>query len=229
VEAYRALLAPDEASRHQAFRGDARRHEHLVSRALVRWVLSRYRPVSPREWRFRTNAHGRPEVDATPPLRFNLSNCPELVVCAVVGAGEIGIDAEPVDRAEQVLRLAPRFLSPPEQVALAALPGEAARRGRALLLWTIKEAYAKALGVGLSLPLQDATFTVGDAGGVALGTDVAEGSWHLATVEIVDHRVSCAARAVGAGAITYRVWEATPLLGAQARPDLAARLGRTAG
>ncbi|HXJ36899.1 MAG TPA: 4-phosphopantetheinyl transferase, partial [Candidatus Eisenbacteria bacterium] len=60
LERYVALLTPDERVRHARFRLPATRRQHLVARALVRTVLSRYAAVEPGAWRFVANAHGRP-------------------------------------------------------------------------------------------------------------------------------------------------------------------------
>ena len=73
----RALLCPEERARHETFTHPRARDEHLRARRLVRSVLSRYADVSPSDWRFTRNAHGRPFVAAptsASALHFNLSH-----------------------------------------------------------------------------------------------------------------------------------------------------------
>src|SRR6266545_6685710 len=76
LEAYQALLAPDESARRARYYFDKHRHEYLLTRALCRGVLSRYAGVAPEAWTFSANRYGRPEIASPPgfPLRFNLTN-----------------------------------------------------------------------------------------------------------------------------------------------------------
>ncbi|UEM24977.1 4'-phosphopantetheinyl transferase superfamily protein (plasmid) [Skermanella mucosa] len=159
-ESYRALLAPEEINRYRRYLNDRARHEYLVTRALVRTVLSRYADVPPAAWRFRANAHGRPEIagPALPGLsglsglEFNLSNTNGMVACAVAADREIGIDVENLERAGDLMEIAGRFLAPAEVADLRSLP-PAGRTRRFFTYWTLKEAYIKARGLGLSIPL----------------------------------------------------------------------------
>jgi 4'-phosphopantetheinyl transferase len=131
---------------------------------LVRTVLSRYAAVAPGQWRFLAGPHGRPRVaypKVKPPIYFNLSNTPGLVVCAVSVAHEsIGVDVERIDRIDhktEILELADRYFSPSEVRALRALPSFERPR-RFFALWTLKESYIKARGLGLAQPLHQFTF-----------------------------------------------------------------------
>ena len=73
----------------------------LATRVLVRQVLSRYESVAPDAWTFVANAHGRPEIAGPKSeLRFNLSNTPGLVVCAVTREVDVGVDVE-IARADE--------------------------------------------------------------------------------------------------------------------------------
>ncbi len=85
-------------------------------------------------------------------LRFNLSNTRGLVACAVALEGEIGVDVEAVDRGGDLLEIAERFMAAPEAAAIRALPPDA-QAFRFFTYWTLKEAYIKARGMGLSIPL----------------------------------------------------------------------------
>jgi len=152
-----ALLTGEEIARLERFRFERDRRIHLATRVLVRTVLSRYESVPPAAWRFAAGEQGRPEIDSPESsLRFNLSNARGLVVCAVARAIDLGVDVEPLDRVVP-LEVAERFFSPAEFEALRALPEEA-RPQRFLDLWTLKESYIKARGLGLSLPLDRFSF-----------------------------------------------------------------------
>jgi len=143
----------------ERFRFERDRRIQLATRALVRTILSKYEDVPPAAWRFETGEKGRPEI-AHPPssLRFNLSNTHGLVVCAVVREVDVGVDVEPLDR-RWSMRIAERYFSPAEVAALRTLPEEARAR-RFLDLWTLKESYIKARGLGLALPLDRFTFVL---------------------------------------------------------------------
>ncbi len=159
LAAYLELLSEDERARHQRFRFEKHRHQFLVSHALVRATLSRYAPVAPRDWRFTTNAYGRPDIAAGqgPGLRFNLSHTDGMAVCAVALDTDVGADVEHAGRPGQTVELAESFFSPVEVAALRALPVER-QRERFFDFWTLKESYIKARGAGLSLPLEQFAF-----------------------------------------------------------------------
>jgi 4'-phosphopantetheinyl transferase len=190
------LLSPEELARCRTLTRPRGRREYLLTRALVRVALSTYAPVAPQDFRFRAGPHGRPELDPPSPLRFNLSNSDGLVACLVGLEREVGVDLEPFGRADDVLDLAARICAPAELTALAALPGAAERTAHALALWTLKEAYVKARGLGLSLPVGSLTFTLGP-GAIALTcapeADAAPGRWHFRSLELEGHRVAVAA------------------------------------
>jgi 4'-phosphopantetheinyl transferase len=187
-----AVLSRDERARHAALRVEARQREFLAGHALARVTLARYRAVPAADWRFAVGPHGRPEPEPPCGLRFSLTHCDGLVACAVA-AGTVGVDAEPLARAGQVLRLRARFCSAGELAALRALSPDAQAR-RALLLWTLKEAHAKALGLGMTLAFRALTFEVaGDEEGVLLRLAGPGGArWQLAAWEQGGHQLALA-------------------------------------
>ncbi len=131
-----------------------------MTRALVRTVLSQYIDVSPKSWKFQANAYGKPEIvqpAAGRSLRFSLANTDGLVTCAVALGRDIGVDAEMIDSTVETDEIADYFFAPTEVVALRALP-PAEQRYRFFEFWTLKEAYIKARGLGLSLPLEKFAF-----------------------------------------------------------------------
>jgi 4'-phosphopantetheinyl transferase len=156
---YHALLAPEERKRHARFMQEKDRRQFLWGKALVRTVLSRYHLLPPEAWTFGTNRFGKPTVDHAPAdfgLRFNLSHTPGLVACALTRGLDVGIDVENFDRTV-TLEIARRFFAPAEVAYLERLPVD--RRQHAFFVfWTLKEAYVKARGMGLSLPLEQFAF-----------------------------------------------------------------------
>ena len=191
-----ALLADEELARTRALVHPPRRAEQLLTRALVRAVLSVYAPHAPRDWRFRTGSHGRPELEPPSPLRFNLSHCDGLVACLVGLEREVGVDVEPAGQGADALALAEGICSAAERRALAELPGAAAREAQALTLWTLKEAYVKARGLGLSLPVASLTFTLA-ADRISLvdpaDAEPAPERWRFAAFALGPHRAALAA------------------------------------
>lgn len=137
----------------------------LVAHGLTRTALSWCAPaVHPACWSFATRPHGRPEIAAPimlPPLRFNLSHTEDLVACVVVQDIDCGIDVEATARRVDLDGLC-RILAPAERLAVESAP-PASRLAHFMRFWTLKEAYAKATGLGLSLPFERFAFEV-DAG-----------------------------------------------------------------
>jgi 4'-phosphopantetheinyl transferase len=212
AEALERELAPEELARGRAIRLARRRGEYLLTRALVRRVLSAYAPTAPSAWRFRNGPHGRPEIDPPSRLSFNLSTCDGLVACLVGLDRQVGLDVEPADRGAEVLELAARVLAPSERRALDALATAEARHDLALTLWTLKEAYLKARGLGLSMPLQSLAFSVAP-GDISLqappDVEAAPGQWTFASFALGRHRAAVAA-GTGPGRPSLLRLRATP-------------------
>ena len=107
--AYEQLLCRKEQEQYRRFVFAAGRREYLLTRALVRTVLSRYVPVDPQTWRFEQNAYGKPAI-AFPhdmlPLSFNLAHTHGLIVCIVALNREVGIDVEDLERAGETVEIA---------------------------------------------------------------------------------------------------------------------------
>lgn len=154
------LMNPEEKARHDRYVFDKNRHEFLLTRAIVRTTLSHYADIAPRDWTFNQNAYGCPAVEGPSTetqLRFNLTNTDGLVACIVSRGRDVGVDVEALDRRGETVSIADRFFSPSEVAALLALPIDA-QRHRFFEYWTLKEAYIKARGMGLSIPLDQFSF-----------------------------------------------------------------------
>jgi 4'-phosphopantetheinyl transferase len=185
--ACRALLSADEVRRADRLRRERDRSGFLAAHALLRRMLSCYADVPPAAWIFSTNRWGRPEIAgpaAAPVLRFSLSHTAGLVACAVALDGDCGLDVEAGDRVIDPLRLARRVLSAAELADLENIPA-AERRERFLTYWTLKEAYIKARGVGMSLPLHAISFSLaGTRIRIASGVpgDTASDRWNFTSM-----------------------------------------------
>jgi 4'-phosphopantetheinyl transferase len=165
---YRSILPEDERLAADRFYFESGRRQALITRALVRGVLSRYCDVPPEAWRFVRDERGRPHVAAE--LRpaglpeFNLSHTHGVILCAVTGAAAIGADVEHVEQRRSSRDIAERYFATAESRALEALP-TAEQTDRFFHYWTLKESYIKARGKGLAIPLGDFAFRfVGERG-----------------------------------------------------------------
>ena len=158
-----AVLSAEESARHRRLRSEPGRHLYLVAHALVRSALSHYASVPPECWSFGANRFGRPAIvgpaEGPPQLQFNLSHTPGLAACVVTRGCDCGVDVECTDRRRDPLTVARRVLSPDEYADLTRRP-RAQQRDRFFVYWTLKEAYVKARGMGMALPLRDASFRV---------------------------------------------------------------------
>jgi 4'-phosphopantetheinyl transferase len=124
-------------------------------------MLSRYADVAPRDWPIAIDERGRPFLRSrprgAPDLRFNLSHTTGLIACATAIGREIGIDVEHIGREIMHQDIPERFFSAREVADLRALPPE--QQGTVFFdYWTLKEAYIKARGLGLALPLGQFSF-----------------------------------------------------------------------
>lgn len=155
VEALYPSLSAGERDQYHRFHFDRDGHAYLLAHVLLRRVLSRCHPVSESAWTFSLGSHGKPFI-ALPEcgLHFSLTHTAGLVACAASTYSEIGVDAERIDRCVEYLDLARSIFAPGEVRSLEREPA-AVLPERFFTIWTLKEAYVKARGLGLSLPLQD--------------------------------------------------------------------------
>jgi len=154
LETYRAVLSDAERARELRFHFPEGRKQYLLTRALVRMTLSRLAPVPPTDWTFSETEYGRPEVSNPHAdmrgLVFNVSHTKGCIVLAITRDRALGVDVESLQKSRSHLDLATRVFKPSEVTAMRAEP-ESRHPERFLELWTLKEAYIKARGMGLSL------------------------------------------------------------------------------
>lgn len=174
----RLLLSDEEVAQERRFYFADDRKRYLVTRAMLRMLLSRYAPIAPEHWAFTKNAYGRPViadaiVDAEAQARglcFNLSHTRGLIALAVTRGRELGVDVENVAARAVSLDVAEHFFSASEVAELACVPPER-RQDRFFEYWTFKESYIKARGMGLSLPLDRFSFRFPDHNAVSISID----------------------------------------------------------
>lgn len=188
-----AILSPEEDARWRRFKFERNRRESLTTRALVRNALSHIHPVPPHAWRFTVNQYGKPAVEPDCGLRFNTSNSVGLVVCLLAESAEVGVDVEPFTRAEVMLEVAREVFSKAERAQLEALPTEK-KLDRAISLWTLKEAYIKARGLGLAIPLGKFSFLFKNEKDIRLEIDPAINdqpeNWRFFLLDYCGHRIA---------------------------------------
>lgn len=164
LEAALSLLDQTERQRHDRFRFDADKRAFAAAHALLRRSLSSFGDIAPDSWRFVSGPHGRPEL-ASPQdasrLRFNLSHSRQLVTCIVTLELDCGVDVERFGRAHDPLGLTERFFHRLEYDYVAGFEG-IERDHRFVELWSLKEAYVKAKGLGLHLSLSSFRYEVAD-------------------------------------------------------------------
>ena len=205
LDSYLALLTDDERQRRQRLALAADRERFVLGRALARTMLSRYADVAPRDWPIAIDERGRPLLQSrprgAPDLRFNLSHTPGLIACAMTIGREVGVDVEHIGREVLHPGIPERFFSAREVADLRALPPDQ----QSVVFfdyWTLKEAYIKARGLGLALPLGQFSFARHDdrpptiSFAAELPDDPA--TWQFAQYwPTADHRMAVAVRRTG--------------------------------
>ncbi|MFC8867924.1 4'-phosphopantetheinyl transferase family protein [Streptomyces sp. NPDC057148] len=164
---YLSFLSEAERGRLSRFRFPRDRDAFLLAHGLKRAALSTLFPhVAPSAWRFTTGPFGKPEAVGPGErlaVRFSITHTDGLVAVLTAPGVDCGVDAEPVRRPRDVAPLIRTTLTPPERARLEALPPQA-RAEHFCGLWTLKEAYAKARGLGLRLPFDRIGFRTGEDG-----------------------------------------------------------------
>ncbi|HEY1388134.1 MAG TPA: 4'-phosphopantetheinyl transferase superfamily protein [Ktedonobacterales bacterium] len=153
-------LSVDERTTASRFHFAADRERYILTRGLLRAILQRYTGSAPELLTFTYSAHGKPALAAPAkltdgcPIYFNLSHAHEVAIYAISRDHELGIDIERIRTDIEYEQIARRVFSPFERATLFALPPH--ERAKAFFrCWTMKEAYIKGHGDGLSMPLDN--------------------------------------------------------------------------
>jgi 4'-phosphopantetheinyl transferase len=152
---YADLLSSDERDRASHLIRPSDRYHYMAAHALLRVMLSNFTGLPAKMCRFRLGPQGRPELEpglSGLPLRFSLSHTDGLVAAAITMRSDIGLDVEELGRPLLDIESVVRFFAAEEITHLNDCAPEL--RERAFFeIWTMKEAFVKATGFGLSLPL----------------------------------------------------------------------------
>jgi len=207
AESARETFAPEERASLARQRAGTARRDYLVAHALMRVVVAERAGCDPAELKFRASPRGRPEPVWPPSAsdyRLSISHGDGVALCGVAKGCDIGVDVESLRNVgPDPLTLAETYCSTRERAQIrAALPVQ--RAERFLEIWTLKEAIAKAMGLGLHLPFHDftvrlpaedrppyVTFLPGVAG--------EDHEWDLVSVHPTPEHVAGVAIAVGSG------------------------------
>ncbi|KAG5253089.1 4'-phosphopantetheinyl transferase HetI [Salix suchowensis] len=167
---YMELLSPCEKENVLTMRGDQLQKRALLARALVRTTIARYQinnhVVDPRSFKFRKNVHGKQRLlvwesddgQCSSPLHFNISHTSSLIACGVT------VNSPQRKIKNNILAFARRYFSLYEVEHLSMISDSEVQRQEFVKLWTLKEAYVKALGRGFSAaPFKTFTIRVKDA------------------------------------------------------------------
>ena len=166
LRTFEDTLAADERARAERFYFQKHSEHFIVGRGLLRNILSRYLDTEPDQLHFCYNSYGKPaltEDTSAEGLHFNLSHSHGIALYALTRRREIGVDIEYFRPDVEAEKLAERFFSPREAAVLRALP-EHLRKEGFFNCWTRKEAYIKAEGEGMAIPLStfDVSLTPGE-------------------------------------------------------------------
>jgi 4'-phosphopantetheinyl transferase len=207
VRSMESTLSADESERAAKFRFHKDRNRYIVSHACLRKVLAHYLRREPAQISFTLNEYGKPFLPGEK-LQFNLSHSGDLALIGVTTGRKVGVDIERIRQGISSLVIARQYFSKAEIAELQSLPPEQ-RVNAFFACWTRKEAYIKAQGLGLSLPLEsfDVSLTAGEPAILrATRTDEKEAArWTLRSLPAdAEHEAAAAVEGLD---IEFRLWD----------------------
>jgi 4'-phosphopantetheinyl transferase len=184
------LLSEDERQRAERFHRPIDRRRFIAGRGILRKIISRYLALAPDEAQFTYNEYGKPFISTDQSrgaLSFNLSHSNGMALFAAMRGRRVGIDVEYMRDDFATLEVAERFFSKGEFEALKAVPTD--QRTRAFFnCWSRKESYIKAIGMGVSYPLDGFTVSLAPDAAPALlkvDADATEASrWNMYELDV---------------------------------------------
>lgn len=161
VKSIESTLSADELERAARFHFQLDKNRFIVAHGILRKLLGRYLHCDPTELTFSLNQYGKPAL-VNSALEFNLSHSGNFALIAVTQGRKVGVDVERIRQGISSHVIAQQYFSKSEVAELQSLPIEQ-RESAFFTCWTRKEAYIKAQGLGLSLPLEsfDVSLTPG--------------------------------------------------------------------
>ena len=180
-----ATLSTDERERAARYLFDRHRWRFIAGRAAQRLILAKYTGVAPADVEFSYSPLGKPALakgSNTGKLKFNVSNSGDMAIFAIMLGTELGVDVERIRDNIDYDGLAQRYFAAEERDSLRRLPEELQLTGF-FDCWTRKEAFLKAIGKGLTYPLDRAVVSVGPSEPCRLlsldGDEAAAAAWSL--------------------------------------------------
>lgn len=159
MEKLAPLLSADERQRADRFRFEPDRRKFILCRGMLRTILGQYLQRDPIALTFEYGKHGKPALIESNALSFNLAHSGDRALYAVTQHHAIGVDIEQLRSVQYAEQLVNRYFSPEERQAYQLLP-EHQKQLAFFRAWTGKEAFLKAIGSGLSLPLDQVAVTI---------------------------------------------------------------------
>ena len=204
-------LSVDEIQRADRFSIQEDKIRFIAAHGCLRDILARYHYWEPGQLNFSTNDYGKPTLSTDSSERrmdFNLSHSNDFALVAVTSERKVGVDLERIRQGISAQVIARQYFSPSEFSELMALPSEQREIGF-FNCWTRKEAYIKAQGLGLSLPLESFDVSLGPNEPVILRAtrpDPQEAArWTLLGLEVSPDYA--AALAVEGQGLEFRFWD----------------------
>lgn len=158
VKVLRSLLTPEESKQLLQYKSKVAQHTHLITRSICRLILTQYINSEPHSLSFIRNQYGKPELEHNEQkIRFNLSHNNQVIIMVVCVNDDIGCDVEDPQRNVSIEPITRRYFSKQEHGEISHLEGEQQRQ-RFFQFWTLKEAFVKATGRGISLGLDTFQF-----------------------------------------------------------------------
>jgi 4'-phosphopantetheinyl transferase len=209
---FEAVLSHEESDRARRFHFPKHRVAYTFAHAVLRDVLSRYLHCEPRDISFAEAAFGKPFVTkptGLPGLEFNLSHSGDMVLVGVCHRRRVGIDVEEIRPIDDLLSIAEMYFTPDEFAFIhRQLPSD--RERTFLHCWTRKEAYVKAVGKGLMIPLSSIETHVSNRATVVIPESIPrspdEASWRTANLDLHEGYVAAIAIEEGATELVHVEW-----------------------
>jgi 4'-phosphopantetheinyl transferase len=182
---FRRMLEPEELDRARRFRFERLQRHFVASRGFLRYVLARYVAAKPEALKFSYNAYGKPSLAGEGRLQFNMSHSHEVALVAVTLDAALGVDVEHVRSDFASHEIATRFFSRLEVETFSSLAKEE-QVAAFFRCWARKEAYIKAIGKGLSQPLDgfDVTLTPDEPAVLLRAGDEDTVTWSMSDIDV---------------------------------------------
>ncbi len=163
---YQSYLSSQEFERAARFVNQSLRDNFTLAHGWLRQQLAAYVGQSPEALQFEKNSYGKPHLVGRP-LRFNLSHSKQKVALAITQSVDVGVDIQHHDTKVELEAIAKRFFAA-EEVGWFERTSKENQLNLFYKIWSLKEAYMKAVGMGMSLPLSSFAFAENDQGEISL-------------------------------------------------------------